>query len=347
MAGTKRIADTDLIERLAREGRKFDFFRVVDLLERAATEPDMVPVGHSGPAEREVIRFEHDPELVFHTSDVRWVKLPHESSEQRIARVKTTFLGLFGVVSPLPITMTEDVLTSEGAEESGLREFYDIFHHRILGLFFRAWQKSRFEASHRADTRDPFTTRALCFVGVDSAGAPRSAQPGPGLPPIVRLGIAPLLARRSRTVQDLRAVLARLLPGVPAEIECFVLRRTQLLADQLVALGVRNTTLGRDIAIGASVADRSGRFRVVLGPLTQEQYAAVSPGGAHHRTLSTILDHFSGGILEVEVEVLLGPDQVPRFELGGPRGASLGRTTRLASSEQTPFRSSFIVTGPG
>lgn len=337
MAGTKRIVDSTLRRLFERQGHRFDFFQLVDLIERVRS--DALPVGQVGTARDEAIRFSHDPELVFHASDVKWVRPPSPHDDPPFTRIRTTFLGLFGVTSPLPTGMTEDVLESERSDTPGLREFYDIFHHRLIALFFRAWQRNRLHAGHRSDAKDAFTSRALMFVGVD----PNVPEEANAIAKLTRLGLAPILARRSFTVASVKMLAARLLPGVPFDIECFVLRRTSLRQDQRVQLGVRNSTLATDMAIGASVADRSGRFRVKLGPLTQEQADALSPGGEQYPTLQAILDHASGGgVLEAEVEIITAAEYVPRFRLG-PRSARLGKTTRLSVGETGPLASRYIA----
>src|SRR5262249_55676240 len=151
-----------------------------------------------------------------------------------------------GSASPLATFVAEAVLRAELAEEKSLPSFYDIFHHRLISLFYRSWQKYRFAAGFRTDDSAPFTRRALVFVGVDAAGA----MPTQGLPPIDLLTMASLLAQRTRSSRTLQIILERLLPDVPIEIQQFVLRRVRLEHDQRVLLGVQNTTLNQDFTIG-------------------------------------------------------------------------------------------------
>jgi type VI secretion system protein ImpH len=335
MAGKKRFTDADLIAWLADDGKHFGFFQAVDVIERIARST--APVGFTGPAAEEAIRFEHDPDLIFHASDIKWIAPRDERAGRPHTIIRTTFLGLFGSVSPLPVNMAEDVLAADAAEQPSLRAFYDLFHHRLISLFFRTWQKNRLPSGHRADMGDAFTRRVLSFVGVDVAGALPSRSPAP----LDLLGLAPLLGRRLRTPHAFKVLGARLLEGIDVRVESFVLRRTALSPEQRVTLGVRNTRLGVDTAIGSSVADRAGRFRVLMGPLSEEHFAAVSPGGRLHGALSALCDHFSDGVLEAEVDIEMSAEQVPRFRLGA--GTRLGRTTRLGGKSVQPLRSTFVV----
>jgi type VI secretion system protein ImpH len=94
------------------------------------------------------------------------------------------------------------------------------------------------------------------------------------------------------------------------------------------ALG-RTTALGQSFTIGARVADRGGRFRTQLGPVSYDTLEGLMPGGAHHASLRQIVDQFTGGVLEAEIEVLLHDDATPRFRLGSERGGRLGVSTTL------------------
>jgi type VI secretion system protein ImpH len=100
--------------------------------------------GDYGPVNEESIRFRHDPSLTFATSDVSSIKArPRRAGEtgdgpdEPVYEITTTFLGLTGTVSPLPTYMAEEVL-HEDHDRPAQREFLDVFHHRIISLFYRA-----------------------------------------------------------------------------------------------------------------------------------------------------------------------------------------------------------------
>lgn len=335
MAPAQRQPDDALRELLESDGPKFSFFQAVQLLQRLHRGASRV--GEGGPPRAEAIRFRHDPSMGFHSSDVSQIRMRVPRQGLLFTEVTTTFLGLTGTISPLAPAMAEDILHS--ADDGGsLREFYDIFHHRIISLFYRAWKKSRMYASFRTDGDDRLTRRMLAFVGVDAFGG--AAQLG--LPPSDLLSLAPLLGVRTRSARTLGIVLERVFPGVGIAVDSFRERRVVLTSDQRANLGVMNGTLGQNFTIGRSVVDRSGRFGVAIGPVDYELFEALLPGGKHHTKLREAVHQFTRGVLEAEVEVLLKEDQTPRFSLGS-RGAMLGVTTTLRSSQSKALKAKFVM----
>jgi type VI secretion system protein ImpH len=333
MASPHGKSDADLIHELQTEPWKFSFFRAVQLLQRTA--PHAMPVGELGPARREAIRFVHDPDLVFHVADVTSINPRVIRDGVPFAEIKTSFLGLYGTVSPLASFISEDLIEAENNDDKSLKAFYDVFQHRILSLLFRAWKKYRFAAGFRLDGSDMFTRRALSFVGVDARAVPKE-----GLPPLHLLALAPLLSLQTRPARSLEIVLERLFPGTNIYTQSYIARRVMLKDDQVAKLGSQNSALGLDMTIGRSVVDRSGRFRVGIGPVDFETFM---PGGRHHPTLRKVIDQFSRGVLEIECEVTLAERDAPRFELGVERGAKLGVTTTLRPQAGKPMRARFVM----
>ncbi|MFO0672245.1 MAG: type VI secretion system baseplate subunit TssG [Polyangiaceae bacterium] len=334
MAGTQRELDDDLRAELEADAEKYSFFQAVQLIVRL--HRGAAPVGGAGPPSREAIRFRHDPSLVFHSSDVSAIRLRVPRQGLLFSEITSTFLGLSGTVSPLTAGAAERI--ARDADEGGsLRDFYDIFHHRLLGLLFRAWKRSRLYASHRMDGTDAMTRRALAFVGVDAFGAGTRL----GLPPIDLLSLAPLLSFHTRSARTLGVVLQRVFPDIGVDVESFLERRVMLSDDQRAQLGLRNGTLGTNFTIGRSVVDRSGRFGVRIGPVDYSLFEALLPGGQHHTKLREIVQQFTRGVLEAEVEVELAPDQSPAFKLGS-KGAQLGVTTTLRTDAK-PLKARFVL----
>lgn len=337
MATEERKPNATLSEQLAAEAKRFEFVRAVQLLQRLY--PGTTPIGELGPPDTEAIRFRHDPSFIFHSSDVTSIEPRVAKPGHIFGRITTTFLGLVGAASPLAPHLTEDVFEAEQNEDHSLRDFYDIFHHRLISLLFRAWKKYRFASGFRTDAADAFTKRAFAFVGVDAGGA----LPQHGLPPGDLLGLASLVSQHTRPPRMLRLILERLLPGVGVDIECFVARRMTIEEPQRVRLGVANTVLGEDMTIGRSVLDRSGAFRVIVGPVPYELYEAFMPGGRHHDRLKRIVDQFSGGVLEPELELKLEQADAPRFRIGHARGAVLGKNTQLATEQRGATRVRIVL----
>lgn len=336
MASPQRQSPPALRRLLISEGRTLAFFRAVQLLERIAPR-SAVDVGKLGPVEREPARFVHDPSMGFPAGDISQIRDRPGLTGLSKLEITSSFLGLVGITSPLPTYFTEDAIDDELADGE-TRVLYDIVHHRIYSLLYRAWKKYRFYADARSDGSDGFTSRALAFVGVDAA-----AMPDRGLSAAHLLRLAPLLAVRTRSPRALRVLLEASLPGVPVKVEGFIPRIVVLDESQRPKLGAQNVSLGTDFTLGGRVLDRSGRFRTTLGPVPYETMEALMPGGRHFARLRQVMDQFTRGILEAEVDVVVDDSSAPGFRLGQERGGRLGVNTRLPGRRSGPLRMRFVL----
>ena len=166
MEPQKRSANTPLIEKLVSEGYRFDPFQAVRLLQLfAATSiseedapglPSAVlrsltgrePVGQSALPSREVVRFRSDPSFTFPASPIREMLPPDNPAGQ--LQMVTAFLRLIGLQGVLPYHYTEvimDLAQKRSSETGAFGAFLDLFHHRMLSLFYQAWKSTGYRLS--------------------------------------------------------------------------------------------------------------------------------------------------------------------------------------------------------
>ncbi len=304
--------------------RRVGFYRAVELLERATHG---ARIGDYGPVHEESIRFRHDPSLSFATSDVSSIRVrPRRAGEtgdgpdEPVYEVTTTFLGLTGTVSPLPTYIAEEVLL-EGDEHPAQREFLDVFHHRIISLFYRAHARYSLASDYVTTSNDAWSRRSLALAGIDTF----DDRPPPVDLTLARLlRLAPLLATRARTAHGLVAavsdVMDEVLAGAPVSIEQFVGRWVTIEERQLLRLGVANTTLGVDATIGRRVFDRGGKFRIVLGPLKRAAFQRFLPGGDALAQIRELVTFYVRDPLEFDLELVLAPGETPSLRLSARAG---------------------------
>lgn len=316
--------------------RQFSFYRLVYMLERLfAGTPS---IGQLGPPSDERIRLRGDTSLVFSSSDVSQLAMHKYPDGIERATVSVAFLGLYGAVSPLPTHFAEQIALSEyqGGPQP-VREFLDVFHHRLLSLVYRAWTKYRFSVMYRRKGTDPFTRRMLCTVGLDG-----QKDHEPAVDRFLYLRYAPLLATKSRSARGLEVVLRDLFGHMGVRIEQFVGHWTLIEKPLRNKLGVMNHQLGESLTIGRYVYDGTGRFTIVLGPLGYDEYLSFLPGGHRRPLLRGVVDTFTRGVYDVMLELHVAKDAAPRFQLGSPRASTLKRTMWLGGSGGQEF----VITVP-
>lgn len=334
MADQDRGPDHPLIAALLKEGFRFSFFQAVRLLQVGS--PGAVPVGHQGPVDKEVVRFRPTLDLAFAASDVE--KVTERPGTDGLPRyeIATTFLSIYGAVSPLPTYFTEELLGQD--DESLQKEFLDLFHHRAISLFYRVWEKYRYTSRFSSDGSDYFSTRFRMLLGID-----RLPQ-GHHVDAVRLLGLAGLITQVPRSAASLRCLISDYFEGVPVQVESFVGRWLPIPEDQRSRLALSNTRLGTDLSLGERVYDRSCTFRVSMGPLSLEEYMAFLPCGDKMPELRELTDLMNGDGLDYEVELRLREDEVPPLQLCGPT-ARLGWSSWLGRRDGMDSKIRFLVKG--
>ncbi len=329
MVAEGRTPATPLAETLHEEAYRFEFFQAVRLLQGLAGE--RAPVGEDADPRREAVRFRSDVSPAFAASDILGLR-PGPDDDSPIEM----HVNFFGVATPgsygsLPTCYTELVRSRERAGDTALRDFLDLFNHRLLSLFYRAWEKHRFDVAwERSDPeRGGLFERALLSLMGLGTGGLEGRLP---FPDTAALRWAGILGRRPVAADGLASVVRDYF-DVPVEVEEFVPGWYPLDEDERIRLGGRSLALGLDTFLGQSVEVAQFKFRLRLGPLDRATYREFLPGAAAFRGLRELVRFAVGPEFDFEIQLILQGREAPELRLGGESEGAvrLGWDTWLAS----------------
>lgn len=287
-------------------------------------------MGHH--AADEPVRLAQDPSLAFSTSVIQAVEWDGTSTP----RIVLNTLGLFGPHGPLPLHLTEYARERHrnNADPTFVR-FADIFHHRMMSLFYRAYA-----ASQPSNSRDrPAQDRFSRYVGSVFGLGQNAVRNRDLVPDTFKLSFAGLLGPHSRNAEGLKAMVVAMI-GVPVEIEQFQGEWVEVPMDSRCRLGGPGvgTALGRGGALGQRAWIAQDRFRLVLGPVTQRQVADLLPGGPRLAMIAALIRNYVGDRLTWDVKL--------KFDDETPEPGRFQSTTRLGWNAWLGGRAGSVVFRP-
>lgn len=314
-----------IVDLLKDQPFRVGFFQAVRLLRRLL--PHRKAPGKFVPPSQEVVRFVANPSLDFPASEVQAVDW-HGLAEKPVT-MAVNFMGLCSPVGVLPQHYTELIIDRAQKKDNGFRDFLDLFNHRLISLFYRAWERQRFLVGYEQKEKDPLTTMLLSFIGLNTAGlAGRQVVSDQSF-----AFYSGLLAQQPRSAQSLRQILADYF-RVKVEIEQFVGKWVRLpLANQtcLDETESFNAQLGLGAVVGDEVRDHQSTVRIKLGPLTREQYMDFlpTPEARAYPALKSLLKFYSNDVIDFEIQLVLKREETPGLELkpDPSGGLMLGWTT--------------------
>ena len=318
---------SDALERVLRDDpNSFEFFQAVHHLERL--RPTRAPVGGFGSPADEVVRFGAHAAIAFPASQIQSLDMDADGP----ARMRVNFMGLTGPQGVLPLHYTSLIAERERVRDTAARDFIDIFNHRIISLFYRAWEKNRFIVPHEREGSDPLMRHLMDLVGIGTPGLARR-MPVRDESLLFYSGLFSLPTRPAVALEHLIEDYF----GVPAEIEQFVGGWYPLDTDTQCELGdddTASTALGLGAVAGDETWDQQARIRIRLGPMPRAAYDMFLPDGNAYAEIRALAAFFTGGRTDVELQLVLDRDAVPACTLGADDegAAPLGWCTWLRSA---------------
>jgi len=328
MVAASRPQDPDVAgiakDTLGREPWRFEFFQAVRLLTRM--NPSRRVVGRFSNPAAEVLRFGAAPGVSFPASEIQSL-----DSESTPPTLRVNFMGLTGPQGALPLDYSALVVERLRARDTAMRDFFDLFNHRIVSLFYQAWEKYRFQIPYERGEPDRLSRHVLALLGAGTPGL----QDRQDVPDDSLIFYSGLLSTHARSATGLRQLLADYF-GVEVEIEQFIGAWYPLESDAQCSLGEGpgdSGKLGIGAVVGDAIFDQQSRVRIRFGPLSLEQYNDFLPGGDGYRRVKALTAFYANGEYDVELQLVLRRQEVPPCELAGENGPQLGWTTWAKSKE--------------
>ena len=346
MASPNRQSPPSLIEDLLAAPAAFRFFQAVRLLELARQSAD---IGSSRAPAADPVRLLAMPSSTLPNSEIISLQssspeplaAPQQLPDHRFSMI-VSFMGLTGPSGVLPDHYTALVVerSHQQNKDFALREFFDLFNHRAITLFYLAWRKHRIPEEferHRQNGRegsDRFSEMLYAIAGIGTPALRRRLAFRDHLAAFY----GGLFSLRTRSAAGLRAMLRHFLQ-IPVQIQQFHERWLNLPEHSQSSLSSpqrpagRNLQLGLETVVGTRVRDCQSCFRVVLGPLTRSRFESLLPGQILPQQIIDLIRLYAGPELDFEVQLLLVRADVPSLKFSPDTGSNrrLGWTTWLGT----------------
>ncbi|WP_239373266.1 type VI secretion system baseplate subunit TssG [Snodgrassella gandavensis] len=253
------------------------------------------------------------PYLGFPASELKQA-LPESVYDYKLPVVFTTFMGLIGTDGVMP-----NWLIAESAEKKdgmdNLTAFLDIFHHRLMAMFYQIWKRFHYEFQYRENASDRLSQALLTLIhGRDTLD----------IDPRYYLGVIKELNKKNKNIFGLKEIVHYVIPAVSeVVIEEFI----------PVKYPVTQLSLGTGIAfenavLGRFLYDANSRIRISVKLNNYTTLNLLYENQPVRMILKTLVKKYVGCTLDVELMATLSADLLPLAKLNAtaPQQLSAGVT---------------------
>ncbi len=335
MAPQERQSGPPLIERLVNEFYGFSFYKAVHLLE--SLFPEKKRLGETPTPALEPVRFAVKPGFHFPPSDIGGVQ---QDGEGKRFKMEVAFMGLVGPSGVLPQWINELAIQRNRNKDFSFTEFLDIFHHRLITLFYLAWKRHRFPENYLPGARDRLSRYMLCLIGLGTHGLTDHFN----FPLESLIFYSGLLSRPSPCVAAIESTV-RYFSGTAVQVHQFINRLVPIDIEDQTQLGSANGSLGVNAVCGSHAWESQTKFRVDIGPLRYRHFLQFIPSGKMLRPVFSLVRFMVGVEYEFDIGILLKRQEVPTCVLGmeSPESPRLGWSTWVKHPDFTHQEDPLVV----
>ncbi|MBN2254118.1 MAG: type VI secretion system baseplate subunit TssG [Deltaproteobacteria bacterium] len=324
MATSDRRPALDVKADLLNNGKRFSFMQAVRLLHSISrrTTRDETVIDRT-------VRARPKLSLDFPGTDIDTIRQLSEDPDRFLLTV--TFLGLYGVSSPLPTFYTEDLMDEASEDISVTRDFLDIVNAPFYRLYYRCWTKYRQFVKIIDEQNPEYLERLFCFLGFGNEKHRRDISIAPALIPYIGL-----FTQFPRSALGLATLLSQILREPRVSVIQCVPRKAVIPEDQRLMIAISGSCLGIDSYIGQEVDDRMGKFRIDIGPVNAAVFHGLLPGSPVFHLMGDIIRLYLDKPLQWETRIALEAGEARTTRLGAPCWSRLGWDTWIFSDQTYP-----------
>ncbi|QLK60073.1 type VI secretion system baseplate subunit TssG [Enterobacteriaceae bacterium Kacie_13] len=315
-------APARLMETLGDRLPYINFYRFCQLLEQS--QPDKPVIGSTWQVRHEPVRFRPHSGMGFPASEIKGLEAAEQPHLPPTVRV--TFMGLYGVESPLPTHYIDDITQRREGHEA-TADFLDIFNHRLIAQYYRIWRKYSYPATFEEGGKDRTSQYLLGLAGLGVDGCAKNIA----TPASRFLALLPVMLLPGRTAEGMTSLVRLLAPNTQAKIWHHDKRRVPLKKPLTMSVN-QPVTLKHRPVMGHYATDVNCQVLMQLTTTCPEEVQGWLPGGELHSDLMALLHVYLGARLDVRLQLCVARSLLPDATMSSqsrPGAAQLGRTAIL------------------
>jgi len=298
-----------MIKHLINNGSQVDFYKAVFIIENQLKKHGLEYryVGYDSAPKLELVKFTATQKLGYPGNAI--TKLEEISYKDGLHRVnmQVSFMGLTGCAGALPQFYSELVMQRLRFKDTTMRDFYDMFNHRLISLYYRAWKKYKPSLNHvnKDKNKDPYTQ----ILSLLSGGSNEH-----------QLFFSGLYSRKIRNAADLQNILASYL-SCDVTIKQMIGQWRPLkeqeqtcLASQTLYEG-RHARLGVDTVVGKRIWDISSQIEINIMAKNIDKARDLLPNGSLFKLANSIVKDYLGNAVQFRLVIESNFDKLDATQL--------------------------------